>query len=462
MRIDCDDDPFGAEESLFDHWRYRGRVAAMNDGIATGGTAGDDAAPTAREKLLQTMLESVTDVVLVIAPDNTYSWVSPAVREVLGWDPQAIIGTTAADFLHPDDLADVLAARARAASGKFLTERFRCLQADGSYRWMSGRSREILDDDGKVIGRIAGLRDIHDEVLAEQRLAEAEAHFRMLAENSSDVVAETGPEGTIHWVSPSIEHVLGWSCDEVIGKRLSQFMHPEDRQRLLALRVDLLGTRTDIGTIEARFADRDGRWKWMAVRGKAILNDDGDVVGGIDALRDITLEHESREELRFLATHDQLTELLTRGAFTNHLTSLLTDAGGRVPGVAVLFTDVDGFKPINDRFGHAIGDRVLFDVAQRISSAVRPEDLVARLGGDEIVVALSGIPTAAAAEAVARGIQRAMSVPFAVGDDLLTVTLSIGVALAQVGDDSEAVLRNADRALYQAKAQGRNRTVTHR
>lgn len=200
----------------------------------------------------------------------------------------------------------------------------------------------------------------------------------------------------------------------------------------------------------------------MAVRGKAILNDDGDVVGGIDALRDITLEHESREELRFLATHDQLTELLTRGAFTNHLTSLLTDAGGRVPGVAVLFTDVDGFKPINDRFGHAIGDRVLFDVAQRISSAVRPEDLVARLGGDEIVVALSGIPTAAAAEAVARGIQRAMSVPFAVGDDLLTVTLSIGVALAQVGDDSEAVLRNADRALYQAKAQGRNRTVTHR
>lgn len=213
--------------------------------------------------------------------------------------------------------------------------------------------------------------------------------------------------------------------------------------------------------MEARFATRNGGWRWMAVRGKALVDDQGHVVGGIDALRDIQVEHESREELRFLATHDQLTELLTRGAFSNHMATMMAGAENEPPRVAVVFTDIDGFKPINDRYGHAAGDRVLFDVARRITSAVRPEDLVARLGGDEIVVALSGIASAAAAESVAHEIQQAMVEPFRVGSDLINVTLSLGVAVAEAGDDPESLLRKADRALYRAKAEGRDRAVTY-
>ena len=417
--------------------------------------------PSSRERLLQTMLENVTDVVLDIAPDNTYRWVSPAVREVLGWNPADVVGTTAADFLHPDDLEVLYAKRAQATAGEFEAERFRCRQADGGWRWMSVRSREIRDEDGTLLGRVAGLRDIHAEVLAQQRLAEAEAHFRMLAENSSDVVAETGSDGTITWVSLSIEHVLGWSTEDVIGTRLSRLMHPEDLHHLRGVRRDLIGRDMESGTMEARFATRSGGWRWMAVRGKALMNDQGQVVGGIDALRDIQVEHESREELRFLATHDQLTELLTRGAFSNHMATMMADNEGEPPRVAVVFADIDGFKPINDRYGHAAGDRVLFDVARRITSAVRPEDLVARLGGDEIVVALSGISSAAAAESVAHEIQQAMDEPFRVGSDLINVTLSLGVALAGEGDDPETLLRKADRALYRAKAEGRDRVVTY-
>ena len=191
-----------------------------------------------------------------------------------------------------------------------------------------------------------------------------------------------------------------------------------------------------------------------------LLRDDDDVPRGyVSQFVNITDARQAREELRFMATHDPLTRLVNRPALLTQMQRILAHPPRSGTNVAALFIDLDGLKGINDTFGHRVGDAVIIEVAQRIRTQVRSEDLVARLGGDEFVVFLPAVRSEADAARIAEKIQTAVGEPMSIEHHTIGVTLSIGVSLAAPGDDADRVLEFADRALYRAKRSGRARTV---
>ncbi|MEN9646096.1 MAG: hypothetical protein RL238_2765 [Actinomycetota bacterium] len=234
--------------------------------------------------------EHVIDVVLLLAPDNHYLWVSPSIVDVLGWQPEEVVGRSFRDFVRPDDQERVLQARRDAPGGTAQLDEFEVRCADGSYRWLSSRSTAVTLPDGTP-GRVVALRDVHDAVLARRALAESDAQFRLLAEHASDVVCLAGPDHRLRWVSPTIEHTLGWSPDELIGMTLTDLAHPDDRPSHDAAREALYEPHPD-GLALQRFLGRlrakDGSYRWMSGTAQPELDEQGDLKAVVAGLRDVS------------------------------------------------------------------------------------------------------------------------------------------------------------------------------
>lgn len=533
---------------------------------------------------LRLLLENVTDVVFDIAADGTFRWASPATEQVLGWRPGELIGKPSAHFIEPG-----LTTNGSTGPASPTGRRFRVRTFDGGHRWMAGLWRETRDGQGRLLGRIAGLHDIEDTVRAETELASSREHYRLLAENGSDLVFRTspGPDFVCEWVSPSIAETLGWQPEDVQGRSINELAHPDDLRRHGADNVDTHDDRK--GTFEIRVRTPSGRYRWMAATVRSLVDGSGEVVARVGSARDIETEvrarhelaqserrfrlalesapsgmavvgldrrfhqvnpalcrltqrdetwlldhsvhdvihpdeHEldermrqrllsgestsekaekrllrsdgsslwmdhaigllrdeageplsfvcqfvdvsasrrARDHLTYLADHDPLTRLLTRRALEERLDWMLSQPGAPGSCLGVLYLDVDHFKETNDSYGHAAGDRLLVEVARRLTATARAGDLVARLGGDEIAVVLLGLKDTGDAEVVARKIHRALNEPVAIGPDVsVPAKVSIGVAVGHEGEPAERLLHHADLALYQAKRTGRNRTVRY-
>ena len=189
------------------------------------------------------------------------------------------------------------------------------------------------------------------------------------------------------------------------------------------------------------------------------LLDDPAVKGLALNLRDVTERKALEDQLRQLAFHDPLTLLANRSLFRNRVEHALALSRRTQERLAVLMIDLDNFKNVNDSLGHDIGDRLLQTAAQRLVKCTRAADTVARLGGDEFAVLLEGVSTLEQAEEIAASVTEAFRLPISIDGDDLLVTTSIGVALSEPGNDTEHVLRNADIAMYNAKAAGKARHV---
>ncbi len=184
---------------------------------------------------------------------------------------------------------------------------------------------------------------------------------------------------------------------------------------------------------------------------------DGTVDGFISVAQDITSHREEETRLLNLSETDALTGLLNRAGFSRAASSMLLH---REQPIALLYIDLDRFKPVNDTFGHATGDEVLRQLAQRFRNAVRPTDAVARLGGDEFAIILSPVRDKAAAEMVARKIVEVASEFFAVGDERIHIGASVGVAMAAPDEDTGAFMERADSLVYLAKSRGRGQVAS--
>ncbi len=416
-----------------------------------------EAALSASEARYRLVAENSSDFVSLTTTDGIISWVSPSVTAVLGWAPEDLVGRVGVGFFHPDDLEEVLGNIEQINRGEPVYRRIRVRCKDGSYRWLAEHRRAVTDADGAIVGRVAGWRDVTVELEHEAALAALDARYRLLAENSTDVVLHTGPDGTITWVSPSVTPTLGWRPDELVGGRVPDLLHPDELESMRPMIREVLARGVTTGRMEARFATADGSWRWMS-DGRRVLMEDGGVVGGIDSLRDVQTEHEMRDELARQAELDSLTGLPNRRQVLARLAAMLAHAPRAGTRMALLFLDLDELKALNDTHGHAVGDSVLVEVGRRIAAAVRADDLVGRFGGDEFVVLVSALSAPADADAVAAAIHDSVSAPIGVGAATMAVTVSIGLTMMEPGDGADDVLRRADKALYRAKALGRART----
>jgi diguanylate cyclase (GGDEF)-like protein/PAS domain S-box-containing protein len=290
--------------------------------------------------------------------------------------------------------------------------------------------------------------DLHERQSAER--------FRSLVQNSSDVIALLSPDLTVRYHTPSVERVLGYGEDELVGRRLSELLQHEEAEKLSGFFADVCATPGAPMPRDLPLRRKDG----TVVRLESVFNNLLDVatVGGVVlTARDVTERRALEDQLAHQAFHDSLTGLANRALFSERITHAIERGMRRRNLFAVLFIDLDDFKTVNDSLGHAAGDELLVTVAERIRSAIRPEDTCARLGGDEFAVMIESISDADGAVTVARRILEAMAVPLVVGGSDVTVQGSIGIALDAGGMTASEIMRSADLAMYKAKTEGKGR-----
>lgn len=358
--------------------------------------------------------------------------------------------------VHRQDRKRVHAARKMAlVDGYDVT--YRIVRADGGVRWVRDRAFPVRDSEGKVY-RVAGIaEDITERRRAEAALQESEQQFRQLASNIPQVfwITDAAQREPIY-LSPAFEKITGCPLGEAREepRRWINMIHHEDRQRVrTARRLAAEGRYDEV----FRIVRPDGSIRWVHDRAFPVLDAEGRVYRIAGIAEDITERKHAEEQLMRLAHYDVLTSLPNRVLFYDRLKQALAQARRNGWIVGVMFIDVDRFKNVNDTMGHAVGDRLLQQISERLKATVRAGDTVGRLGGDEFAVVLSNLASAQDANLVAQKMMACFAEPFRLEGTEVYVTGSIGITLYP--DDSteqDILIRNADAAMYKAKEIGRD------
>jgi diguanylate cyclase len=284
-------------------------------------------------------------------------------------------------------------------------------------------------------------------------------HLEFFFEISIDLMCVAGVDGYFKRVNPAFTKVPGWTAEELLGKPFIEFVHPADRERT-DNEVRRLASGIDtICCFENRYRKKDGSWAWLGWTCPAATPENGLLYA---VTRDISEQKKIQEQLVQLATYDSLTGLANRALFLDEAARAASRCNRTRTGMAVLYVDLDGFKPINDELGHDAGDAVLREAAQRIASCIRDGDLAARLGGDEFAAILQ--PSAAYPGPVAQRMIEAIGQPIAVHGRTCQLSASIGLAISDVAPSPHGVkqlIKCADMAMYDAKRGGGNRYVVY-
>ena len=278
---------------------------------------------------------------------------------------------------------------------------------------------------------------------SERALRRSEERHRALVQDSCDVIAVIGRDGTVTVVSPAIEPVTGHRADDIIGTEYLSLIHPDDLDGILVVQP---GTQAQ-NRVEVRLQHADGTWQWHDVTLRD-MSDHPAVEGIVAHHRDISDRRAFQERLAHEASHDALTGLANRASYLRRTQEVLATSHQRV---AVLFLDLDGFKPINDTYGHEVGDAALKAVAEKLRLCVLGSDVIGRLGGDEFAVTLTNISTAENAVVVAERILAELATPCSIKDHSVRIGGSIGIAMSEPDLDLDELLHRADTAMYRAK-----------
>ncbi len=399
--------------------------------------------------------------------------VSPEYPTMLGYDP--------ADFqsnlqhwqnsIHPKDRDAVLEAFQECLkSGGPTSMEYRQRNRNGEWLWINSIGKVTQWNKSGQALRMTGIHtNIDQRRCMEDALREQEEFFRLIAENGQDFIAVLDLDGKRRYNNPAYAKFLG-NVDVIEGSDSFAEIHPEDRERIQQTFIDTV--RTGVGQrAEFRFVLANGDIRHMESCGGLIRNSNGEATSVVVVSHDITERIRAASEIRSLAFYDPLTHLPNRRLLEDRLAQAFAATKRSGFFGALIFVDLDKFKPLNDEHGHAVGDLLLVEMASRLKNCVRELDTVARIGGDEFVVMIADLNAEKAesmteAEVVARKLLAALSVPYALpvleeGTVKKIVeyqcTASIGVALFNSQENrSDEVMKWADMAMYRAKDAGGN------
>jgi diguanylate cyclase (GGDEF)-like protein/PAS domain S-box-containing protein len=389
--------------------------------------------------------------------DGRLVYVNRQWGDITGIAPEDGIGRDTLEVVHPDDLARIEAARDRqvAERGTF-AQQVRIITATGDVRWVSVHATAATDaTTGELTGFIGSMEDITPLVSAQEETA----RLAGIVEATSDMVGLADAEtGQLQYLNRAARELLGYQNADIASLTALDLYASEAQETWRdVVSPALLEGNTWNGELGMRTADGAVIPVWQTIAAK---HRDGRMTQISAVGRDVTERRRFEAALAHQATHDALTDLPNRALLLDHLGLALARSERSPHLVALLFLDLDRFKSVNDTLGHEAGDDLLIAVAQRISEVLRPADTVARLGGDEFVILCEEVVDEHHAVSIA---QRVLSLvetqPFVLQGTTLALTASIGIALSPGGDEAhaEALLRDADAAMYRAKDLGRAR-----
>jgi len=359
--------------------------------------------------------------------------------------------------VHPDDLAQVVADRDDYFGGttsSYVSER-RMQCKDGSWKWILSRGMVVRRDaQGRPLRMIGTHSDITDRHEREQELQLSSSVLQTVDE----AVTVTDANNVIIAINPAFTVITGYTPHDVIGKTpslLASGTHDKAFYQGMWQQINEHGSWH--GEVRNRRKSGQLYVEWLSI--KSVRNAKGQLTNYVAVFSDISERKASEDRMHLLAHYDVLTELPNRALFADRLTQALASAQRENRHLALMFLDLDKFKPVNDELGHPVGDELLRAVAARLRECVqRDSDTVARVGGDEFVVMLLDAESEHDAMTVATKIRAALEKPFQLGEHTVSISSSIGVALfPQHGASESDLLKNADAAMYYAKDSGSGR-----
>lgn len=413
----------------------------------------------ASERRFADVLEAAGEYVWESDLQARYTFASTRLEKVLGYPMSELLGKSAVDFMPPDEAERVRAwfAANREPGQPFKNLEHVSITADGRQIWQQVSGLPVFDAEGNLQGyRGTGL-DITERKSAEVQLRLSERRFADVLEAAGEYVWETDRQSRFIFLSARVEKVLGYRPDEMIGKRAADFMPQDEIRRVREWFADNHKPGQPIRGLEHRSVTKDGKHIWQQISGVPVFGPDGELLGNRGTGLDISERKQAEQRIEELATRDSLTQLPNRRLLMDRLSQGILAAQRNRTLLGVLFVDLDRFKTINDSLGHAAGDTLLKQVAERLGNLTRKGDTLARLGGDEFVIVLEELHTPERAGSIAQKLINALSAPFSIEGRDLNTSASVGVSVfPNDAQDGATLLRNADMAMYFAKEHGRH------
>ena len=441
-----------------DHQTVIGRVGGWRD--IHREVQAQEVVGVERQRLRATLV-GMLDPLAIVEPvrdddrrvvDFTYLDVNPAACGWLGMDRDRLVGARLRETLPEVESSGMLESLVE------LTDTGRPLVLDDFPFMLRGGDSRRLDVRGIQGDEWISLawRDVTERHDATEKLAASEEQFRLLAENSTDIILRIDANDTVLWISPSVQPVLGWTPANAIGHDGKEFLATaETRAQFARDKARALAGQGTVSRAQVRAAT--GAVHWMEVHTFPFRTAEGTVSGMVASMRVIDEQVRMEQDLEHRARIDELTGLCNRGEWLERLSAIVAR---HEPATGLVWCDIDAFKAINDAHGHAAGDAVLEALGARIRGCLRSDaDVGGRIGGDEVVVVLRGIGGLDEAVAFAEDLRRRAAEPIRAGDDVIVATISVGVTLAGPEEGIDAILARADDAMYEAKTQGKNRVV---
>jgi diguanylate cyclase (GGDEF)-like protein/PAS domain S-box-containing protein len=378
--------------------------------------------------------------------DAIFGIASDYPRNVLGW-----LG-----LVHEADrqaTEDYLAVTVLGARQPFDREYRIRRQTDQQVRWVHGLGQLDCDANGRVLRLFGVIQDITERKRVEERQRLAASVFT----SSHEGIVITDADATIVDINAAFTQLTGYSREEVLGKRPSVLKSGHQSDEFYAgMWATLVQTGNWCGEVWNRRKDGSVYAELLTI--SAVRDPGGQTGHYVGIFADITPQKEHQRELEHIAHYDALTGIPNRVLLADRMNQAIAQTRRAEKLMAVCFLDLDGFKPINDRHGHAMGDRLLVEMAQRMRACLRGGDTVARIGGDEFVLLLLGLDRNEEAYAALDRILAAIASPLIVANEVTSISASLGVTLfPQDEADADTLLRHADQAMYQAKQAGKNR-----
>jgi diguanylate cyclase (GGDEF)-like protein/PAS domain S-box-containing protein len=401
----------------------------------------------------EALVEHASDLITVNDMDGVLTYASPSAKTVLGYEASELVGYSARDLIHPDDIAR-LEQEAWAQSERGVAEPilYRARHRDGTWHDLESIITD-LSQEPAVRGTVTNARDVTERLAAEHQASD----LVEILEATSELVVVSDGAGNIVYVNRSARALLG----AYEGQHVSDLSSDATLERL---RTDIMPTARQRGawTGELELLDASGGAIPVATTVQVLRDEQGHVSRIATVAHDITELKAAQRRLEFEATHDALTGLPNRALFREIGERAIARAGRTDEALAVLFLDLDGFKLVNDSYGHDVGDLLLSTVARRLRDTVRAGDTLARLGGDEFVILCEHPRGEPAMLELSERIIEAVSQPSRIEGFEVRVGLSIGIAFSHGGQKGVIeLIRDADVALYRAKHQGRGRAEVY-